>query len=146
MPDAPSLPNFTGIWKLNLEKSTIRGPQPKQVLMNIEHHDPILIQQVLLTDANGAEQRQVFTCRIGTEVKNSVGGLELRSGSQWNGQELVIESRMNARGREFYFKDHWSLSEGGRILTMEHRDDDLAGQISVLEKMPDAASKKFADF
>ena len=58
----------------------------------------------------------------------------MRSGSQWDGQELVIESRMNARGREFYFKDHWSLSDNGRTLTMAHRDDDLAGQVSVLGK------------
>jgi hypothetical protein len=146
MPDAKPRPNFTGIWKLNPEKSTIRGSQPKQILMNIEHRDPTVIQQILLTDANGAEQRQIFTCRIGTEVKNSVGGVELRSGSQWNGQELVIESRMNARGRDFYFKDHWSLSKDGRTLTMAHRDDDLAGQISVLEKMPDANSALFDAF
>ena len=146
MSDPNALPNFTGIWKLNLEKSAIRGPQPKQILMNIEHCDPTVIQQILLTDANGAEQRQTFTCRIGQEVKNAVGGVELRSGSQWNGGELVIESRMNAHGREFHFKDHWSLSKNGRTLTMAHRDDDLAGQISVLEKMPDSDSKKFADF
>jgi hypothetical protein len=146
MPDAHSLPNFTGIWKLNLEKSTIRGALPKQVLMNIEHRDPTVIQQILSTDQNGAQQRQIFTCRIGAETKNSVGGIELQSGSQWNGQELVIESRMNARGREFYFKDHWSISKDGRTLTMAHRDDDLAGQISILEKMPEADSEKFADF
>jgi hypothetical protein len=146
MLDPHPRPNFTGVWKLNLEKSLIRGALPQQILMNIEHRDPTVIQQILLTDANGPEQRQIFTCRIGQEVKNAVGGVELRSGSQWNGQELVIESRMNARGREFYFKDHWSLSEDGRTLTMAHRDDDLAGQISVLEKMPDADSKNFADF
>jgi hypothetical protein len=146
MSHAPALPNFTGIWKLNTEKSTIRGALPKQILMNIEHRDPTVIQQILSTDANGAEQRQIFTCRIGQEIKNGVGGLEVRSRSNWNGQELVIESRMNARGREFYFKDHWSLSKNGRTLTMAHRDDDLAGQISVLEKMPDADAEKFADF
>ena len=146
MPNLNPHPNFTGIWKLNLEKSTIRGPQPKQILMNLEHQDPTLIQQILLTDANDAVQRNVFTCRIGAEVKNSFGGIELRSSARWNSEELVIESRMNARGREFYFKDHWSLSKNGRTLTMAHRDDDLAGQISVLEKMPDADAEKFADF
>jgi hypothetical protein len=53
---------------------------------------------------------------------------------------------MNTGGREFYFKDHWSLSDNGRTLTMAHRDDDLAGQISILEKMPDAESARFNDF
>jgi hypothetical protein len=138
--------NFSGVWKLNLKKSIMRGALPKQILVNIEHNDPTLIQQMLLTDANGAEQRQVFTCRIGVETKNSVGGVELQSSARWNGAELVIESRMNARSREFYFKDHWELSSDGRILTMTHRDDDLAGQISVLEKMPDTDSSYFNDF
>jgi hypothetical protein len=139
-------PNFTGVWKQNLEKSVMRGALPKQILMNIEHQDPTVIQQILLTAANGAEQLQIFTCRIGVEVNNSIGGLKLRSSAQWNGGELVIESRMNTGGREFYFKDHWSLSDNGRTLTMAHRDDDLAGQISILEKMPDAESARFNDF
>jgi hypothetical protein len=143
---ADSRPNFTGVWKLNLEKSVMRGALPRRIVMNIEHRDPTMIQQVLLTDANGVEQRHVFTCRIGVEMKNSFGGVELRSSAQWTGGEFVIESRMNAGGREFRFKDHWSLSEAGRTLTMEHRDDDLAGQISVLEKVPDAESARFDDF
>ena len=124
----------------------MRGSVPTQILMYIEHRDPTLIQQILLTDADGAEKRQTFSCRTGVEMKNSVGGVELQSAVQWIGSELVIESRFNARGREFYFKDHWSLSEDGRTLTMAHRDDDLAGQISHLEKMPDVESVRFDDF
>lgn len=143
---AGARPNFSGVWKLNLKKSVMRGPMPKQMLVNIEHRDLTVIQQIRSTDAKGGEQRQVFTCRIGTESKNSMGGVEFRSSARWNGAELVIESRMSARGRDFYFKDHWSLSAGRRTLTMEHRDDDLAGQIAVLEKLPDEDSKLFADF
>ena len=146
MPSANSRPNFTGVWKLNLQKSKIRGALPKQILMNIEHQDPTVIQQILLTDANGTDQRQIFTCRIGKEISNKVSGVELRSSAQWIGNELIIESRMNTGGHEFYFKDHWSLSKNGRTLTMSHRDDDLAGQISILDKMPDTASAKFDDF
>lgn len=143
---ADARPNFSGVWKLNLEKSVMRGEMPKQMLVNIEHRDPTVIQQILLTDANGAEQRQIFICRIGTEMKNSIGGVEFRSSARWGGGELVIESRMNARGRDFYFKDHWSLTAGGRTLIMEHRDDDLAGQVAVLEKSNEVESAKFADF
>jgi len=45
---------------------------------------------------------------------------------------------MQTSSREVYFQDHWSLSHDGRTLTMAHRDDDLAGQISVLEKSAQA--------
>jgi hypothetical protein len=50
---------------------------------------------------------------------------------------------MKAPDREFKFKDYWSLSSDGRMLTMAHRNDDLAGQISVLEKAPPQAATKF---
>jgi hypothetical protein len=36
--------------------------------------------------------------------------------------------------REVYFKDHWTLSDDGAILTMIHRGDSLDGQIAVLER------------
>jgi hypothetical protein len=133
-----SRPNFTGIWKMNCEKSTLRGPLPKQILMKIEHREPVLIQQILFTEAHGTERRQTFTCQIGAETPNSIGGATLRSCARWQGMELVIESRMTTPDRESYFKDHWSLSDDGQTLTMAHRDDDLAGQVSVLEKSSEA--------
>jgi hypothetical protein len=143
MVSSGSRPNFTGVWKLNSEKSTMRGAVPKQILVKIEHREPTLIQQILFTDANGTEQRQTFTCQIGSETPNSIGGATLWSCARWQGMELVIESRMRTPDRESYFKDHWSLSDDGRTLTMAHRDDDLAGQVSVLEKSSEADATRF---
>ena len=57
--------------------------------------------------------------------------------ADWEGPVLRIESRMNLGGRDFHFVDFWSLSADGRVLTMEHRDDDLAGQVAVLDKVAD---------
>jgi hypothetical protein len=139
-----SLPNFTGTWKMNCEKSTMRGAVPKQILMKIEHREPVLIQRILFTDANGAEHGHTFTCQIGVETPNSIGGATLRSCARWQGAELVIESRMTTPDRESYFKDHWSLSDDGQTLTMAHRDDDLAGQVSILEKRSEADTIGFS--
>jgi hypothetical protein len=33
-----------------------------------------------------------------------------------------------------HFCDYWSLSPNGQTLSMEHRNDDLAGQKTVLER------------
>jgi hypothetical protein len=138
--------NFTGIWKLNCEKSIMRGAMPKQILMKIEHRERVLIQQILFTDANGTEHRQTFTCQIGAESPNSIGGAALRSCARRQGMELVIESRITLPDRESYFKDHWSLSDDGQTLTMAHRDDDLAGQVSVLEKGSQADAIRFNEY
>jgi hypothetical protein len=102
--------------------------------MEIEHREPRLVQQIHLTNADGAEKRVSFAYETGAETTNSVGGAPARTLARWERDELVIESRMMTPCREVYFRDHWSLSDDGRTLTMAYRDDDLAGQISILEK------------
>jgi hypothetical protein len=44
---------------------------------------------------------------------------------------------------EHRVKDHWSLSDDGRTLTMAHRDDDLAGQVAVLERRSETNTTSF---
>jgi hypothetical protein len=140
---AESRPDFTGLWKVDLEKSIMLGPVPKEILVRIEHREPTLIQQVLVTTASGKEQQQAFTCDSGAETTNSVSGVIIRTRAKWEGADLVIESWTKMGAREFYFKDHWSLSGDGGTLTMTHRDGDLAGQISVLEKAPQVDKTRF---
>ena len=67
----------------------------------------------------------------GGETTNSIGGSTVRTCARRDGAELVIESWLET----LHFKDRWSLSEDGDALTMEHRDDILAGQIVVHEKV-----------
>lgn len=131
---------------MNIEKSVLRGAAPKQVLIRIEHREPVLVQQILFTSASGVEHLQTFACEVGVEVTNSIGGVPVRSRAQWEGAELVIESWMKTLDRELYFKDHWSVSNDGGTLTMAHRDDDLAGQISVLEKASHADIMRFDQY
>jgi len=122
------------MWELNLERSILRGSAPKRILIEIDHQEPRLIQHIHLTNADGAEKRMTFAYEAGAETTNSFGGAPARTSARWEGEELVIESRVVTPCREVYFKDHWSLSDGGRTLTMAHRDDDLAGQVAILEK------------
>jgi len=138
-----SRPDFTGVWEMNLERSILRGSAPKRILVKIEHREPRLIQQILFTNAGGTAQRMTFTYETDAETTNPVGEGTARTHARWEGTELVIESRMKTPGREVHFKDHWSLSDDGRTLTMAHRDDDLAGQISVLEKSSQADTTSF---
>jgi len=138
-----SRPDFTGLWEMNFERSILRGAAPKRILMKIEHREPRLIQQILLTNAGGTEQRMTFTYETDAETTNSVGEATARTHARWEGMELVIESWMKTPSREVHLKDHWSLSADGRTLTMAHRDDDLAVQISVLEKSSQADTTSF---
>ena len=104
--------------------------------VKINHSDPELLVEMVITQMNEIEDRLIFRgLTSGEEVTNLVGTLLVRSRSRWVGTELLIESWMNFGGREGHFRDYWSLSPDGGTLRMEHRDDDLAGQITVLERV-----------
>jgi hypothetical protein len=114
------------------------------MLVKIEHREPQLIQMVFVSHVAGAEERLRFAYTTdGEESINLIRGLRCETHAHWDGAELVIESLMKTPDRESHFKDHWSLSDDGRTLTMAHRDDDLQGQVSVLEKAPPEAAAKF---
>jgi hypothetical protein len=85
---------------------------------------------------DGSEDRVIFWClTTGDEVTNSIHGTQFRSRCRREQQALVVDSWMNLGGRERCFRDHWSLSADGQVMTMEHRDDELAGQVTVLDRI-----------
>jgi hypothetical protein len=142
--DAQSRPDFSGVWDLNIEKSRFRGKAPGKILMKIEHTEPKLVQRILVAQPDGSAKVLVFTYETtGQETSQPQAGGTARSQARWEGSELIIESWMKTGDRELHFKDHWSLSSEHSVLTMTHRDDDLAGQTSVLEKAPPEAAQKF---
>lgn len=130
-------PNFGGVWKANLQRSRLLGPAPKSMIVSIEHSLTHLSAKMIITTQDGNEHHLVFTGPItGEEVTNHLLGQEWRSRLQWVGSELLIESRVSIGGQERHFRDFWFVAEDGRTLVMEHRDDDLRGQITFLEKEP----------
>jgi len=127
--------DFSGVWSGNLQKSKLLGAPPKALLARIDHKDPILIMEMLVTKSDDTEDKLLFrVLTTGEEVENSVRGMQVQSCATWAGAELLIESRMNLNGRESVLRDYWSLSNDGRMLTMEHRDDALTGQITFLDR------------
>jgi len=129
------MPNFTGTWKADLAKTKLIGGYPKEIVAQIDHTEPVISVNMLFTPAEGAAHRIGFKGRTnGEEVENIVLGARWHSTIQWVGSELLIESRVSQQGRNFHFRDFWSLSDDGKVLTMIHRDDDLAGQVTVLNR------------
>src|SRR5262249_49198440 len=140
-----SRPDFSGWWRLNLEKSTFRAQPADEILVRIHHQEPKLIQTILVVAASG-EQQQTFTFDtrgIEAESSISVAGGQGRIRAHWNGAELVIETVLQGPNRRGHFADHWSLSSDGQTLRMAHIDDDLAGQVAVLARAPSGLDARF---
>jgi hypothetical protein len=128
-------PDLRGLWKADLEQSKLLGLTPKAVTVKINHSNSELVVEMLITKADGGEDRVRFSAlTTGEEVANQVSGAQMRSRLRWAERELLIESRMKLGGQEAHFCDYWSLSDDGQTPTMEHGDDDLAGQITLFER------------
>jgi hypothetical protein len=128
--------NFAGVWNANLHKSRFVGPQPKAISVKIEQSEPELHAEMVVTKLDGSEERVIFKCWINGEPdRNSFSGRPVRGGTRWEGDELVIESWMQLAAREMHFCDCWSLSPDSQTLIMEHRNDDLAGQVTILDRV-----------
>ena len=99
-----STPDFSGLWRLNLEKSTFRGQAPKEILVKIQHRDPMLVQTMLVVGADGSERLLTFTYDTGGgESTNALAGEEMQTRAHWSGSELVIESELKRPNRTFHF-------------------------------------------
>lgn len=136
--------NFSGVWRLELAMSTLKIEPPRELLFKIEHDGPHVRQRSLTIGRDGGEERGDFAFTIGGETVSAIRGMRAVVHARWEGAVLIIESKVSAPGREFEFRDRWSLSNDGATLTMSHPDDALAGQVSVFERGEDADAKRFA--
>ena len=129
-----ALPNFSGVWELSLDKSQLRQPV-RRIAVRIEHEANTVHQVVMVVSASGQEQTNSFTfSTTGGATPISFGGNAGETSARWDGSTLIVESTLTVGERVLHFRDHWSLSPDGTVLTMAHPDDDLAGQVSVLER------------
>lgn len=132
---AANKPDFSGIWQLAAANSHIVGRPVSRMVVKIDHRDPTLVQMVVATYADGTARRMTFEfVTSGEESVNGAGPGQMRTRASWEGEELLVESWLALGEHTAHFRDYWLLSNSGSTLTMEHRDDDLAGQIAVLER------------
>lgn len=128
-------PNFSGTWIANLSRCRFLGSCPRSLTVVIEHVGDELRQEILLTRIDGAKQQSVFQCRTnGSNDAVQLNGNPVRGTAYWNNEELIIETWVQLGTRNMHFRDGWSLAADGQTLAMDHRDDDLAGQLTVLDR------------
>lgn len=109
--------------------------------MSLVHADPDLRVDMTIISADDATTRMRFGARATNEpIASTVLGSEWVTRSRWVGDELLIESHVSQSGRRMHFCDYWSVSNDGRRLRMEHRDDDLAGQVTILDRIDDTTT------
>jgi hypothetical protein len=118
MGQAHAKPNFTGDWKLNSDKSNFGPmPAPTSMSMKIDHTDPKMKVATSQSGAQGDMNFELNYLTDGTETTNTVGPMEAKSVAKWEGEALVIDTKLNAGGSDITMKSKWTLSEDGKLLT-----------------------------
>jgi hypothetical protein len=111
-------PNYSGTWKLNVEKSDF-GPLPPSNSRTdvIAHNEPALKDSV---SDDGAQGKQEYTLNMttdGKEVTNNAGDIEVKNTATWEGSNLVVGTKLSVQGTDVAVKATWLLSPDGKTLT-----------------------------
>jgi hypothetical protein len=111
-----SKPNFSGEWKLNLEKSQFGAlPPPTAMTRKITHAEPSLTIDETQTSPLGDQSTTRSYKTDGSAMTFMVQGASVSGSAKWAGNVLEVLSNVEAIGMSF--TDKMSLSPDGKTLT-----------------------------
>jgi hypothetical protein len=121
--------DFTGEWKLDVAKSDFGPmPAPQSMVQKITHQEPNL--KVVSTQVS---ERGEFTSERnyttdGKECVNKMRNSEVKSTLKWDGDTLVIDSKLEFQGNPISTSERWSLSGDGKVLTIKSHFSSSQGE------------------
>jgi hypothetical protein len=135
---AQAKPNFSGEWKLNVDKSEFGPmPPPTSMTMKIDHSDPNMTVATAVASSQGDMSIDAKYTTDGKESTNSMGPMEAKSTMTWDGDDLAVNTKLDAGGTEIVIKGKWMLSADGKTLTQASHLTSPQGEVDlkyVLEK------------
>jgi hypothetical protein len=127
---AADKPNFTGTWKMNAAASEFPpGAAPESISRTISHAEPRLLIDEEQLGAAGAQKTTRKYTTDGAKMTFESQGAQVDSTAAWDGDTLVIVSKVPAIGVEF--TDRMTLSADGNTLTSAVRISSPQGAIDV---------------
>lgn len=116
---AQSKPNFSGEWKMVPAKSDYgMMPAPTTAVQKITHNDPELKVVNTQTGDQGTFTTESTYTTDGKECVNKGRMGDIKSTLKWDGNALVIDSKLDFQGTEVAITNRWTLSEDGKTLSM----------------------------
>jgi hypothetical protein len=131
---AQTKPNFTGVWKMNPQKSKFDGADaPNSITLKIEQKGSDLTESMAVQDSTGNESVEGKYTIDGNESDVQLGPNTAKGLAKWDGDALVIEWKTDS----FNFSRKHTLSADGKTMTMAVRHPGPKGDVNetvVLEK------------
>ncbi len=105
-------PNFSGKWKLNVQKSEAAGSGLTELVVDVDHKDPVFKYAVKgMAGGQQIEQSESFT----TDGKPSHDSQGLTVTASWDGSALVAVG--TAGDGSMVYVSRLTLSDDGKIIT-----------------------------
>lgn len=129
---AQAKPNFSGTYKLNVDKSDFGPlPPPTSITLNIDHADPDLKVSTSSSGPQGDQNYDMKYTTDGKESTNKVGPMEAKSTCTWDGDDLAVNTNLDANGMQIGIKGKWSLSSDGKTLTQNAHINSPQGEVDI---------------
>ena len=131
-------PNFSGEWKMNVAKSDFGPvPAPEVFTRTIKHADPSIEYSTRQKGEQGDVTTEIKYTTDGKPCVNKINGSDAKGTAKWDGDKLVVESVRDFQGMQLTSKETWTLSDGGKTLTINNHISVPQGEFDmklVLEK------------
>ena len=127
--------DFSGTWKMNAAKSDFgQMPPPDTLTEKITHQDPSLKVNVASTGGmQGDMTYDISYTTDGKECVNHMGDNEFKSTLNWDGNDLVVDTKGSFSGNDFTSKGRWTLSADGKTLTITQHFSSAMGEMDMKE-------------
>jgi len=115
---AQQKPDFSGTWTLNRQASTL-SPGAAAVqsgIVRIEHRDPTFRYKAAFASANGPMEYEYELRSDGRDVGSIYNGVTTLSNLRWEGEALVVRSRIQRPDGETRISFRYELMDSGRRL------------------------------
>ncbi len=112
-----SKPDFSGVWKLNLQKSKLQIPAPDSGVFRIEHKESIFHLSRTFVKSGQEDTWTVDFTTDGKEVVQEEKTETFRGRLSWKGSDLFLDSTISIKDRTATNVVRYHLSDDGRVLT-----------------------------
>ena len=124
--------DFSGTWKADTSKSDFGPmPPPDSITEKITHQDPSLKMNIAQQGGTGDMTYDAAYTTDGKESVNTVAGNEFKTVLNWDGDDLVADTKGSFDGNDFTAKDRWTLSDGGKTMTVTRHISTAMGEFDM---------------
>jgi hypothetical protein len=119
-----SRPNFTGVWKLDPNRSNLDGRTPDSVTLYIHQNDPDFHLRRTEVQHGKSSAWSIHGRTDGKTLEQKSREGTKRTHMYWQGSQLVLEYQNNDKRGETQKVVRYTLSDGGRTLVANEKDND----------------------